>query len=69
MLERLAHCEQHHQNLAQQLDEVTQERDALQTRLQAARSRVDALLEYLPAIDVTEEIDAVTDEASQGEQA
>jgi cell division protein ZapB len=31
-----------------QLDSVTQERDSLKSRLNAARSRVDALLDRLP---------------------
>ena len=36
--------------LAAQLDALTQERDSLKSRLSAARSRVDALLERLPEI-------------------
>jgi uncharacterized protein (TIGR02449 family) len=35
--------------LTQQLAAVTQERDSLRARLGAARSRIDALLERLPA--------------------
>lgn len=35
--------------LEQQLASVTQERDNLRSRLHAARSRIDALLERLPA--------------------
>jgi len=35
--------------LEQQLAAVTQERDNLRSRLNAARSRIDALLERLPA--------------------
>ncbi len=35
--------------LEQQLVSVTQERDNLRSRLNAARSRIDALLERLPA--------------------
>jgi cell division protein ZapB len=34
--------------LAQQVEALTQERDSLRSRLSAARSRVDALLERLP---------------------
>lgn len=34
--------------LAEQLHAVTQERDSLRSRLNAARSRIDALLERLP---------------------
>lgn len=35
--------------LEQQLASTTQERDSLRSRLNAARSRIDALLERLPA--------------------
>jgi cell division protein ZapB len=35
--------------LEQQLAAVTQERDSLRSRLNAARGRIDALLERLPA--------------------
>ena len=34
--------------LVQQVEALTQERDSLKSRLSAARSRVDALLERLP---------------------
>jgi uncharacterized protein (TIGR02449 family) len=34
--------------LHQQMDTLTQERDSLKSRLNAARARVDALLERLP---------------------
>ncbi len=34
--------------LMQQLDTLTRERDSLKSRLAAARSRVDALIERLP---------------------
>jgi len=34
--------------LYQQIDTLTQERDSLKSRLSAARARVDALLERLP---------------------
>ena len=36
--------------LAEQVEQLTQERDSLKSRLSAARSRVDALLERLPEI-------------------
>ena len=36
--------------LAQQVEALTHERDSLKSRLSAARSRVDALLERLPDI-------------------
>jgi hypothetical protein len=35
--------------LEQQLNSVTHERDSLKARLAAARARIDALLERLPA--------------------
>lgn len=35
--------------LEQQIASVTQERDSLRSRLNAARGRIDALLERLPA--------------------
>lgn len=34
--------------LEQQVEALTQERDSLQSRLQAARARVDALIDRLP---------------------
>jgi cell division protein ZapB len=36
--------------LTEQVEKLTQERDSLKSRLSAARSRVDALLERLPEI-------------------
>ncbi|SDL96617.1 TIGR02449 family protein [Oryzisolibacter propanilivorax] len=44
--EQLAHT---NALLAQQVMTLTQERDSLKSRLQAARARVDALLDRLPA--------------------
>jgi len=38
-----------HRLLEQQLASLTQERDALRARLNSARSRIDTLLERLPA--------------------
>lgn len=35
--------------MAEQLAAITQERDSLRSRLQAARHRIDALIERLPA--------------------
>jgi cell division septum initiation protein DivIVA len=35
--------------LLEQVDALTRERDALKSRLAAARTRLDALLEHLPA--------------------
>ena len=37
--------------LAEQVELLTQERDSLKSRLSAARSRVDALLERLPDLN------------------
>ncbi len=37
--------------LRQQLDSVSAERDSLRSRLNAARARIDALLERLPPAD------------------
>jgi uncharacterized protein (TIGR02449 family) len=48
--------------LEQQLAAVTHERDSLRSRLHAARSRIDALLERLPA-------DKVAGTAEQGDSA
>lgn len=47
----LRHAELQRTNalLAQQVTELAQERDSLKSRLSAARARVDALLERLPA--------------------
>ncbi|MBS0392856.1 MAG: DUF904 domain-containing protein [Comamonadaceae bacterium] len=47
----LRHAELQRTNalLAEQVSTLTQERDSLKSRLQAARSRVDALLDRLPA--------------------
>ena len=47
----LQHAELQHTNtlLAEQVAALTQERDSLKSRLSAARGRVDALLERLPA--------------------
>ena len=38
--------------LAQQVEVLTHERDSLRSRLSAARTRVDALLERLPDINI-----------------
>ncbi len=40
--------------LADQVSQLTQERDSLKSRLSAARSRVDALLERLPEVNTKE---------------
>lgn len=46
----LRHAELQRTNalLAEQIQELTQERDSLKSRLSAARARVDALIERLP---------------------
>lgn len=46
----LRHAELQRTNalLMEQIESLTQERDSLRLRLQAARSRVDALIERLP---------------------
>ena len=44
--------------LAEQVSSLTQERDSLKSRLSAARARVDALLERLPATGHTATKDA-----------
>jgi uncharacterized protein (TIGR02449 family) len=41
--------------LNQQLSELTRERDSLRSRLQAARARIDALLDRLPAAQDTKD--------------
>ena len=48
MLLRYAELQRTNVLLAQQVDELVQERDSLKSRLSAARARVDALLERLP---------------------
>jgi uncharacterized protein (TIGR02449 family) len=39
--------------LAEQVQQLTQERDSLKSRLAAARARVDALLDRLPSAETT----------------
>lgn len=48
LLVRHAELQRTNTLLQEQLTSMTAERDALRTRLQAARSRVDALLERIP---------------------
>jgi phage shock protein A len=43
--------------LTSQVDALTQERDALKSRLHTARARVDALLERLPETDAAAQKD------------
>jgi cell division protein ZapB len=54
--------------LEQQLGTVTHERDNLRSRLNAARSRIDALLERLP-IEAAPDNNAVTEPDSTGSKA
>ena len=49
LLVRHAELQRTNTLLEQQLDTVTHERDHLRARLNAARNRIDALLERLPA--------------------
>ena len=49
LLQRYAHLQRTNGLLSEQVDELTQERDSLKSRLSAARQRVDALIERLPA--------------------
>ena len=48
LLEQYLQLQQAHSHLQAQLATITQERDSLRLRLQAARARVDALIERLP---------------------
>ncbi|WP_311221423.1 MULTISPECIES: DUF904 domain-containing protein [unclassified Acidovorax] len=48
LLSRHAELQRTNTLLAQQVMNLTQERDSLKSRLNAARTRVDALLERLP---------------------
>jgi cell division protein ZapB len=51
--------------IAEQLVSVTSERDSLKSRLAAARARVDALLERLPADDTAAAAAAAAPAAAQ----
>ncbi len=48
LLVRYAELQRTNQLLSAQVDTLTQERDSLKSRLNAARARVDALLDRLP---------------------
>jgi cell division protein ZapB len=52
--------------IAEQLVSVTSERDSLKSRLAAARARVDALLERLPAEDPAPTADLVASNIAAG---
>ena len=49
LLQRYAHLQRTNGMLSEQVSALTQERDSLKSRLSAARQRVDALIERLPA--------------------
>ena len=58
LLMRHAELQRTNMLLTEQVSTLTQERDSLKSRLNAARARVDALLERLPAAaPVTKEIE------------
>ena len=48
LLVRYAELQRTNELLSEQVDHLTQERDSLKSRLNAARARVDALLDRLP---------------------
>jgi uncharacterized protein (TIGR02449 family) len=48
LLVRYAELQRTNELLTAQVDSLTQERDSLKSRLNAARARVDALLDRLP---------------------
>ena len=58
MLLRYQELQKTNSLLQQQLQEVTQERDSLKSRLAAARSRVDVLLTRLQSVDPTQPLQA-----------
>ena len=55
--------------LEQQLQAVSSERDSLKSRLGAARARIDALLERLPATPTHDAADSGQDNATPGAAA
>ncbi|MBN9331241.1 MAG: DUF904 domain-containing protein [Comamonas sp. SCN 67-35] len=55
LLVRHAELQRTNTLLSQQLSELTHERDSLRSRLQAARARIDALLDRLPAAEDTKD--------------
>ncbi len=62
----LRHEEQKRTNalLEQQLNAVSEERDNLRSRLAAARARIDALIDRLPAAEAAALADRATADAS-----
>ena len=57
LLLRYAELQRTNELLTSQVETITQERDALKSRLNAARARVDALLDRLPDASATAEKD------------
>jgi len=55
LLVRHAELQRTNTLLSQQLSELPHERDSLRSRLQAARARIDALLDRLPAAEDTKD--------------
>jgi len=55
LLVRHAELQRTNTLLSQQLSELTHERNSLRSRLQAARARIDALLDRLPAAEDTKD--------------
>jgi len=55
LLVRHAELQRTNTLLSQQLSELTHERDSLRSRLQAARARIDALLDRLRAAEDTKD--------------
>ena len=53
LLVRYAELQRTNELLTSQVETITQERDALKSRLNAARARVDALLDRLPDASAT----------------
>ena len=57
LLLRYAELQRTNELLTSQVETITQERDALKSRLNAARARVDALLDRLPDASATAQKD------------
>ena len=56
LLMRYSELQRANQLLTEQVDSITRERDSLKSRLNAARARVDALLDRLPDQSLTPNI-------------
>ena len=57
LLLRYAELQRTNELLTSQVETITQERDALKSRVNAARARVDALLDRLPDASATAQKD------------